>query len=100
VQDDQVEVATMHATAGPDVAQGAVDWKFDRREVSSDWMDASHVTWFDSLLDRFAVAIERGEHVGQEAREAFLCVQLINAAYASARADSLEQRLGLAEAAE
>jgi predicted dehydrogenase len=92
VEDDAVEVATQ--VAGPD---GAVTWKFERESVSSDWMDSSHVTWFNSLFDDFKGAIARGEYVGKEAREAFLCVQLIATAYASAQQSSQELPLtGLA----
>jgi len=84
VDDDDLEVATMVRTDGPEVAQGAVRWQTERRSVSSDWMDASHVSWFNSLFDQFRAAIEQGTWVGTEAREAFLCVQLIEAAYRSA----------------
>ena len=60
-------------------------------------MDSSHVTWFNSLFDDFKGAIEREEFVGREAEEAFLCVQLISTAYASARDGSRELPLaGLA----
>ena len=92
VEDDAVEVATQIAGA-----DGAVTWKFEREEISSDWMDSSHVTWFNSLFDDFKGAIARGEFVGKEARESFLCVQLIATAYASAREGSRElPLLGLA----
>ena len=40
-------------------------WDFDARTVASDWMDSSHVGWFNSLFDDFAAAIDRGEFVGQ-----------------------------------
>jgi myo-inositol 2-dehydrogenase / D-chiro-inositol 1-dehydrogenase len=85
VEDDAIEVATQVPKAN-----GEIDWKFERESISSDWMDSSHVTWFNSLFDDFKSAIERREFVGQEAREAFLCVQLIATAYASAREDSRE----------
>ena len=57
-------------------------------------MDSSHVTWFNSLFDEFKGAIDRGDFVGKEAREAFLCVQLIATAYASAREGCRELPLG------
>ena len=85
VEDDAIEVATQ--VAGPD---GGVSWKFERESISSDWMDSSHVTWFNSLFDDFKGAIARRDFVGKEAREAFLCVQLIATAYASARDESRE----------
>jgi predicted dehydrogenase len=84
VDDDDLEVAVMERTDGPEVAQGAVRWHTERRSVSSHWMDASHVSWFNSLFDQFCGAIDQGTWVGTEAREAFLCVQLIDAAYRSA----------------
>jgi predicted dehydrogenase len=84
VSDDDLELAVMERTDGPEVAQGAVRWNTERRSISSDWMDASHVSWFNSLFDQFRRAIAEGTWVGSEAREAFLCVQLIDAAYRSA----------------
>ncbi|HVU52660.1 MAG TPA: Gfo/Idh/MocA family oxidoreductase [Polyangia bacterium] len=97
VEDDAVEVATQIVGADPDGNKNNVSWRFERLEISSDWMDSSHVTWFNSMFDDFKGAIARGEFVGQEAREAFLCVQLIATAYASAREGSRElPLLGLA----
>jgi predicted dehydrogenase len=91
VEDDSIEVATQvpSETRGP-----ATQWTFEREEIPSDWMDSSHVTWFNSLFDDFKGAIARREFVGKEAREAFLCVQLITTAYASARDGSRELPLG------
>jgi predicted dehydrogenase len=92
VEDDAIEVATQ--VAGAD---GSLGWRFERESISSDWMDSSHVTWFNSLFDDFKGAIARHEFVGREAEEAFRCVQLIATAYASAREDSRElPLLGLA----
>ena len=89
VEDDDVEVATQ--VPGPN---GGLTWRFEREAIASDWMDSSHVTWFNSLFDDFRAAIDRREFVGQEAREAFLCVQLIATAYASAADGSRELPLG------
>lgn len=85
VDDDDLQVATMRRTDGPDVAQGAVTWDVERRSIASDWMDASHVQWFNSLFDQFRLAIDRQEYVGKELEEAYLCIQLISTAYRSAR---------------
>jgi predicted dehydrogenase len=93
VQDDDLEVALMQSTDGPDVAQGAVKWAVEKQSIESNWMDASHVTWFNSLLDQFAVAIEQGDYVGREALEAFACIQLIMTAYGSSRDGSRELML-------
>jgi predicted dehydrogenase len=85
VDDDDMQISVMRPTQGPDIAQGAVTWETERRSISSHWMDASHVNWFNSLFDQFKHAIEKREFVGREARESLLCVQLILAAYRSAR---------------
>jgi predicted dehydrogenase len=90
VEDDDIEVAVRERAPGTPGEPGATSWRFDREAVSSDWMDSSHVTWFNSLFDDFKGAIERKEFVGREAEEAFLCIQLISTAYASARDGSRE----------
>jgi predicted dehydrogenase len=96
VEDDQIEVASLvpAASAGAAAGSGDARWDFDRREIPSDWMDSSHVTWFNSLFDDFKSAIDRRDYAGKEAREAFLCVQLISTAYSSAREGCRELPLG------
>ncbi|MBS1963164.1 MAG: Gfo/Idh/MocA family oxidoreductase [Bdellovibrionales bacterium] len=84
VDDDDLQLATMEATGGPDVAQGAVKWNVEKRVIQSNWMDASHVSWFNSMFDQFMTAIETGDYVGKEAKEAYLCIQVITTAYRSA----------------
>ena len=97
VEDDDIEVAVRERTAGTPTEAPTSSWRFEREAISSDWMDSSHVTWFNSLFDDFKGAIERKEFVGREAEEAFLCVQLISTAYASSRDASRELPLaGLA----
>jgi predicted dehydrogenase len=97
VEDDDIEVAVRERTPGSATEHPTSSWRFEREAISSDWMDSSHVTWFNSLFDDFKGAIERKEFVGREAEEAFLCVQLISTAYASAREGSRELPLsGLA----
>jgi len=81
---DDLELAVLERTEGPEVAQGAVRWHTARQSISSQWMDASHVSWFNSLFDEFRAAVDSGTWVGREAHEAYLCVQLIDAAYRSA----------------
>jgi predicted dehydrogenase len=92
--DDDLQVAVMRATNGPDVAQGAVAWDVERRSVSSDWMDASHTRWFNAMFDQFVDAIEQGDFAGKEAQDAYRCIELITVAYESAKADGRELRLG------
>ncbi|MGK5089702.1 hypothetical protein WDW86_19290, partial [Bdellovibrionota bacterium FG-2] len=84
VDDDDLQLAIITETSGPDVAQGAVKWDVEKRSIASNWMDASHVSWFNSLFDQFEDAIQRDEFVGKEAQEAYRCIEIISTAYASA----------------
>jgi predicted dehydrogenase len=93
VDDDDLQLAVMEKTAGPDVAQGAVNWKVEKQSIASDWMDASHVGWFNALFDQFKKAIETGDYVGKDAIESYLCIQLISAAYESAKNRCVEMPL-------
>ncbi|MBC7692677.1 MAG: Gfo/Idh/MocA family oxidoreductase [Methylotenera sp.] len=84
VDDDDLQLAVMKKSGGPDVAQGAVTWEVEKQTIQSNWMDASHVSWFNSLFDQFKTAMQNGDFVGKEAKEAYLCIQLITTAYQSA----------------
>jgi predicted dehydrogenase len=57
--------------------------KVEKGVIESDWMDASHTKWFNSLFDQFQGAIANGEFVHRELREAVGCVQIIETAYKS-----------------
>jgi predicted dehydrogenase len=92
VDDDSIEVAV--AVREP---SGATRWETERQAVASHWMDASHASWFGTLFDEFLLAIDRGEFVGREAWEAFLCVQLITTAYQSSARGSRELPLSRSE---
>ena len=94
VDDDDMQIAIQEKTDGPDVAQGAVRWNVEKRTISSDWMDASHVSWFDALFGRFRDAIDRGEYAGKEAKEAYRCIEIITRAYESAKNGCKELALG------
>ena len=85
VEDDEVEIHRKRAGGQVDV---------ERRIAASHWMDASHAEWFKALQLQFVQAIRAGQWVGQEARDAAMCVQLIETAYASARADGKQLAIG------
>jgi predicted dehydrogenase len=86
VEDDDVEVAVMSESA-----DGRSAWEMSKERVSSDWMDASHVGWFRSLFDQFAGAVAKDDYFGRELETSVRCVELISAAYASARDRSTER---------
>jgi predicted dehydrogenase len=90
VEDDDIEIHRRRAGGQVDV---------ERLSAASHWMDASHAEWFKALQAEFVQAIRTGQWVGQEARDAVMCVQLIETAYASARADGKQLAIGAERAA-
>jgi len=84
LEDDDVEITERGPNGKPLV---------ERRSIASHWGDASHKEWFGAILDRFGTAIDAGEYVGADARDAVLCVKLIETAYASSRAGCVEMSL-------
>jgi myo-inositol 2-dehydrogenase / D-chiro-inositol 1-dehydrogenase len=80
LEDDDVEIAVRGMPV-------------ERRSIASHWGDASHAGWFGAILDRFGAAIAAGEWVGPDARDAVLCVRLIETAYASSRSGCVEMSL-------
>ena len=87
VEDDHVEVGTLKTDT---LRSYGAKWDFERRDISSRWMDASHVTWFESMFGAFRSAIDTGDFVGKKAQQALLCVQVITTAYRSATESSRE----------
>jgi predicted dehydrogenase len=68
-----------------------VDWTEDGKSreerllVPSKFDDTSHTSWFGAVLERFRVSVLAGECVGRAAVDAARCLEVIEAAYASAR---------------
>jgi predicted dehydrogenase len=90
VEDDEIEIHRKRAGGQVDI---------ERLSAASHWMDASHAEWFKPLQGEFVEAIRTGQWVGPEARDAAMCVQLIETAYASARADGKQLAIGAERAA-
>ena len=81
-------VYTLQGTEGALVIDDD-DWeltsggKVEKGVIESDWMDASHTKWFNSLFDQFKTAMAKGDFVNRELREAVACIQIIETAYRS-----------------
>jgi predicted dehydrogenase len=90
MENDTLEIASNGLANGSNGAEGCGVREVKKLTISSDWGDASHACWFNSLFDQFRQAIDCGDYVGKDAQEAFLCVQLINTAYRSGREQSRE----------
>ncbi|HYZ88448.1 MAG TPA: Gfo/Idh/MocA family oxidoreductase [Myxococcales bacterium] len=86
IDDDDYELTTAARSAKPRVEKGT---------IASHWMDASHTQWFDSLFDQFKSAVQSGDFVGRELREAVACVQIIETCYRSSAEGSRELPLPL-----
>jgi len=94
VDDDDLQLIVQETGAAPAASEISVSWAVERRSIPSHWIDSSHSQWFNSLFNDFTRAIESSEFAGQEAQDALKCVQVIEAAYRSARAHCLEVDLG------
>ena len=81
IDDDDWEL-----TSGGEVQRGVIE---------SDWMDASHTKWFNSLFDQFKDAMRSGDFVNRELREAVACVQIIETCYRSNAESSRELPLAI-----
>jgi predicted dehydrogenase len=69
--------------------------KTEKGVIASHWMDASHTQWFNSLFDQFLAAVQSGDFVNRELREAVACVQIIETCYRSNAEGSRELPLPL-----
>lgn len=88
VEDDDVEIVRPRLNG-----DGSPGWDTRAGNVASGWMDASHASWFRSILDGLAASVARGELVGKEAEDALRCIEAIDASYRSARDGSREVAL-------
>jgi predicted dehydrogenase len=86
IDDDDWELTTGKSSPTPSVEKGVIE---------SDWMDASHTRWFNSLFDQFRAAIAASDFVNRELREAVACVQIIETCYRSSAEGSRELPLPL-----
>ncbi|MFH1132532.1 MAG: Gfo/Idh/MocA family oxidoreductase [Pseudomonadota bacterium] len=68
---------------------GAIQ-KVRREQIASEFGDASHVSWFVSLFGQFREAIHNDDYAGNEMKDAYYCVRLIEKIYESANNSSRE----------
>jgi predicted dehydrogenase len=94
IDDDDFQLVMQDTDGASADSETPVSWSIERRSISSHWIDASHSQWFNSLFSNFEGAIGTGAFAGKEAQDALKCVEVIEAAYRSARAHCLEVGLG------
>jgi len=86
VDDDDWELTTGKSAGRTAVEKGMIE---------SDWMDASHTRWFNSMFDQFQAAMRAGDFVNRELREAVACIQIIETCYRSSAEGSRELPLAV-----
>ena len=86
IDDDDWELTWDKLASKPKVEKGVIE---------SDWMDASHTRWFNSLFDQFQTAIVAGDLINRELREAVACIQIIETCYRSSAEGCRELALPL-----
>jgi len=91
VADDEAEISIGFPHTGSH--EGSGNHSVEKFTIESDWMDASHTKWFNSMFDKFLGCIERKEYVNDEIRESYACVEVIEKCYASSLDQSREKRL-------
>jgi predicted dehydrogenase len=91
VNDDDAEISIGFPNTGSHAGSG--DHKVEKFTIESDWMDASHTKWFNSMFDKFLACIERGDFVNSEIRESYMCVEIIEKCYRSSEHGSRAQEL-------
>lgn len=91
VNDDDAELSIGFPNTGSHA--GTSDYKVEKFTIESDWMDASHTKWFNSMFDKFLGCIERGDVLNDEIRESYACVEVIEKAFRSSENHSTELAL-------
>ena len=86
IDDDDWELTIGKSSGNTAVEKGVIE---------SDWMDASHSKWFNSMFDQFKTAMRSGDFVNRELREAVACVQIIETCYRSSAEGSRELPLAV-----
>ena len=88
VNDDEAEVSVGFPNTGSH--SGTDDYKVEKFTIESDWMDASHTKWFNSMFDKFLSCIDRGDILNEEIRESFACIEVIEKSFLSSEQGSRE----------
>jgi predicted dehydrogenase len=91
VHDDDAEISIGFPNTGS--YQGTNDYQVEKFVIESDWMDASHTKWFNSMFDKFLHCISTNDFANAEIKESYMCVQIIEKCYASSAANSMAQSL-------
>lgn len=87
VDDDEAQISV--GFPGPNGEVPSVE----KKTIESDWMDASHTKWFNSMFDKFLKCIETNDFVNSEIKESYMCIEIIEKAYRSSAEQSKNQKI-------
>lgn len=92
VDDDKMEIAVKAENESDSISHKA-DWRIETHAITSDWMDSSHTSWFNSMFDKFKHAILEGNYLNDEIRDAYFCINTIMKSYDSIQNDSMKIKI-------
>lgn len=92
VDDDKMEIAVQRSNDSESISHKA-EWSIENHSITSDWMDSSHTTWFNSMFDKFKRAIDENDFFNDEIRDAYFCIKTIMKSYESIQNDSMKINL-------
>jgi len=92
VNDDEIELSTMQKEESDDSSHKA-KFLIEKYSIRSDWMDSSHINWFNSMFDKFLAAMECNDVLNDEIKDAYFCIQAIMKAYESSNNNSIKVNL-------
>jgi predicted dehydrogenase len=92
VDDDHMQLAIMSSNDNENSSHKA-EWIVENYNIKSDWMDSSHVSWFNSMFDKFQTAISTNDFQNQEIMDAYYCIQSIMKAYESIKNNSVKTEI-------
>lgn len=89
VDDDRMQLSVLNAKDS-DLSSHKAEWITENYSISSDWMDSSHANWFNSMFDKFKIAVLTDDFLNDEIKDAYYCVQSIMKAYESIEKNSIK----------
>lgn len=88
VDDDRMQLAMINMLDDDVKSSHKAEWCTENYSITSDWMDSSHVSWFNSMFEEFKTAIAKNDILNKEIIDAYFCIQTIMKSYESISMDS------------
>ena len=92
IDDDRMQVSIINKKEN-ELNSHKASWQNYEYNISSDWMDSSHTSWFNSMFDNFKIAIQENDFANKEIIDAYFCVHSIVKAYESINNNSTKINL-------